>query len=932
MGGHTHDKNIQKSHDLPPRLNNAWRRGRWRSSCKSCGGGLELKAAEGDELAVLQGTGSGYATRKTTTDSHGVGWVLRTGQNGYLGVNNATNHNNVSITDTDLPVVQGAVANATVGQGGIYYYYTTTPVANVGSLVFSYSAANNCTNANAKLYVVSGNELSDVGGAPYELVTLSDTSDRAQGYQVDSNSGATHTFKFTQTQADAKYYGLVVVVDAYQRYTAGKIQLLEGASLATLTGLEAIIGEENLYTTDVLNWEDFLVDGTKSDGTDVTVEDVTASIGDGTDFRPVEWGVTQPLVTDTTVRFTSLLANTSGEYESVDVTIHVSEPAVTQIAISGDMTTKNYAVGLAWDPTGLTVTGTLSPEGTINLTNEVVWSYDPATAELGTTEVKVTATYNDLVAETTVTGITVVNEISDIIDKSDVPQPTGNASYANWTPEGTAATYVVHSYTKQNYIQLRAESPSGIVSTISGGKIKSITIEWTASTAAGRNLSIYASNSPYSSPADLYSESVNAITALNKGNNETTYEFTEEYSYVGVRSASGSLYLDSITFVWQADVITSVESVEVVGTMNKTEYYTNEEWKADGLSVNLHYSDGEVSNITTGYTLTWSPATPVLGTKQVSVTATYNNVTSAPVTFNVTVEEYVEPVYSYHPTTNPEEFTESDGSYVSAGSFTAEGLGWEFYMTGTEAATSDFDDTKGLHFGTGSKPADTVTLYSDIFAATTGETMINRIVVNASSAAGNDGAATMTIKVNNEVVNTVTLTSTATDYSTVLDTPVWGSVEIVLTNGGKKAAMYFGGIDIFAETDATVTASLVAAVNGLLDFRTCEISATHQEFGAWLDANRTTIEDNREVLANLVAHDYESMDITYTGDKTSIVNVLAKYDACVARYETANGALAPTIFGNEDTTIAVVVVIITLAAITALVGFYYFDKRRRVNK
>ena len=94
----------------------------------------------------------------------------------------------------------------------------------------------------------------------------------------------------------------------------------------------------------------------------------------------------------------------------------------------------------------------------------------------------------------------------------------------------------------------------------------------------------------------------------------------------------------------------------------------------------------------------------------------------------------------------------------------------------------------------------------------------------------------------------------------------------------------------------------------------------------------TIIEENREVLTNLVAHDYESMDTTYTGNKTSIVNVLAKYDACVARYEVANGALAPTIFGNEDTTIAVVVVIITLAAITALVGFYYYDKRRRVNK
>ena len=884
------------------------------------GGGLELKAAEGDELAVLQGTGSGYATRKTTTDSHNVGWVLRTGQSNYLGVNNADNHGKVSVDEEDLPVVQGAVADASVGQKGIYYYYTTTAVANVGSLVFSYTAANNYTSANAKLYVVSGTELSVTGGAPYELVTLSDESERAQGYQIASNGGDTHTFKFTQTQADAKYYGLVVVLDAYQRYTAGKIQLLEGASLATLTGLEAIIGEENLYTTDVLNWEDFLVDGTKSDGTEVTFEDVTASIGSGTDFRPVEWGVTQPLVTDTTVRFTSLLANTSGDYESVDVTINVSEPVITQITISGDVVTKSYAAGSAWDPTGLTVTGTLSPEGTIDLTNAVVWSYDPATAELGTTEVEVTATYNESAASTTVTGITVRDEVTDTITVADLGSGTSYESISLTKNSGAHYIGSVANNNNSGYrsIQINNNEANRAISTdISGGKVKSITIDFAPSNT--NTVEVLGNNSAYTA-------SSTAGTSLGTLSTNGTITVEGDYTFIRIQSTNKAVYMDSIEIVWERVSSTvTLDSVEIIGAMNKTNYYTNEEWKADGLSVNLHYSDGEVSNITTGYTLTWDPATPVLGTEQVSVTATYNNVTSEPATFNVTVQEYIEPAYSYHPTGDPEGFA------GSAGSFTAEGLGWEFYMTGA-GAVSVFDDTRGLHFGSGSKPADTVTLYSDVFAATTGETMINRIVVNASSATDNEGAATMTIKVNNEVVNTVTLTRNATDYSFVLNTPVWGSVEIVLTNGGKKAAMYFGGIDIYAETDETVTASLVAAVNGLLDFRTCEIDATSVEFGTWLDTNKTIIEGNREVLANLVAHDYESMDTAYTGNKTSIVNVLAKYDACVARYETATGALAPTFFGNEDTTIAVVVVIITLAAITALVGFYYYDKRRRVNK
>ncbi len=688
-----------------------------------------------------------------------------------------------------------------------------------------------------------------------------------------------------------------------------------------------VMGEETFTIFDVLTTEDFLLDGIKSDGTEVTFEDVTAQIGHDTEFRPVEWGVTQPLVTDTTVRFTSLLANTSGEYETYDVTINVSEPAVTQITISGDMTTKNYAVGLEWDPTGLTVTGTLSPEGTIDLTNEVVWSYDPATAELGTTEVKVTATYNELVANITVTGITVVHEITDTITGNNVPTGSG---YGSWTYSGSTAQYSILSNRSQNYIQIRTDnSNSGIVSTLSGGKIKSITIEWASNTAAGRELGIYASNSPYSAPSDLYG-GTNPVTTLNKGNNETTYTFTDEYSYVGVRSEDGALYLNSITFVWQADVITTVESVEVVGTMNKTEYYTNEEWKADGLSVNLHYSDGEVSNITSGYTLTWDPATPTLGTEQVSVTATYNNVNSEPVTFNVTVQEYVAPVYSFHPTADPEGFT------GSAGTFTGEGLDWNFYMTGAKAATSAFDDTKGLHFGTGDYPADTVTLYSDAFAASIGETMINRIVVNASSANGNDGSAKMDVKINNAVVGSVTLTRDATDYSFVLPTPAWGVVEIALTNGGSKAAMYIGGVDIYAEADATITTDVVAAINALTDFRTCDITQGHEAFGTFLTTHAGVLETLRS-MNEVYVHDYENdayaNEVYVNGAlKTRIITVAEKLAACEARYHVGAQVNAPSVFGNNDTTLMVVIIVIALASVSSLIGFRYYDKKRRVNK
>ena len=690
-----------------------------------------------------------------------------------------------------------------------------------------------------------------------------------------------------------------------------------------------VTGEEAFTTFDVLTTEDFLLDGTKSGGTEVTFEDVTAQIGHDTELRDVEWGVTKPLVTDTLIRFTSLLPNTSGEYDTCDVNITVTEPKVASIAISGDMTKKSYIPGDYWDPSGLVVTGTFDVGGTTDLTNEVEWTYSPGVPTLDIDYVIVTASYNGVNNSATINDIVVENLVADTIDGSDVPQPSGDASYDSWTPKGTTATYVVHSYTKQDYIQLRDETPSGVVSTISGGKIKSITIEWASNTVDGRNLSVYASNSPYSSPADLYSGSY--IAQLNKGDNETTYEFVDEYSYVGVRSASGTLYLNSITFVWEPTSSTvTLDSVEVVGAMNKTEYYTNEEWKADGLSVNLHYSDGEFSNITSGYTLTWDPATPTLGTEQVSVTATYNNVTSEPVTFNVTVQEYVAPVYSFRPTADPEGFT------GSVGSFTGEGLDWNFYMAGTGAKAQSFDSNKGLHFGSGDYPADTVTLYSDVFAASTGETMINRIVVNASSASGNDGSAKMDVKINNAVVGSVTLTKDATDYSFVLPTPAWGVVEIALTNGGKKAAMYIGGVDIYAKADATITTDVVAAINALTDFRTCDITQGHEAFGTFLTTHASALETLRG-MNEVYVHDYENdayaNEVYVDGAlKTRIITVAEKLAACEARYQVGEQVNAPSVFGNNDTTLMVVIIVIALASVSSLIGFHYYDKKRRVNK
>lgn len=78
------------------------------------------------------------------------------------------------------------------------------------------------------------------------------------------------------------------------------------------------------------------------------------------------------------------------------------EKVLKSIAISGEATKTTYKEGEAFDPTGLVVTATYDDESTRVVTDDVTWTFDPATLILGTTEVNVTATYGEKTASKTV--------------------------------------------------------------------------------------------------------------------------------------------------------------------------------------------------------------------------------------------------------------------------------------------------------------------------------------------------------------------------------------------------------------------------------------------------------------------------------------------------------------------------------------------------
>ncbi|MBQ7420972.1 MAG: chitobiase/beta-hexosaminidase C-terminal domain-containing protein, partial [Prevotella sp.] len=112
-------------------------------------------------------------------------------------------------------------------------------------------------------------------------------------------------------------------------------------------------------------------------------------------------------------------------------------------------------------------------------------------------------------------------------------------------------------------IQLRSnKSTDGIVSTTSGGKIKSVKITFNSNTSNDRTVEIYGSNTAYESAADLYDASKQGTslgTAAKAANAlEHTITVTGDYEYIGIRSKKDAMYISSISIVWETKAASTV--------------------------------------------------------------------------------------------------------------------------------------------------------------------------------------------------------------------------------------------------------------------------------------------------------------------------------------------------------------------------------------
>lgn len=93
---------------------------------------------------------------------------------------------------------------------------------------------------------------------------------------------------------------------------------------------------------------------------------------------------------------------------------------------------------------------------------------------------------------------------------------------------------------------------SGIVSKTSGGLLIGVSIIWNENTAANQEVLIYASNEAFEI-ADMYDEEstkCECVGSILNDNNGDAFYFEEDYTYIGLRSNKGTVYLDGIFVAW----------------------------------------------------------------------------------------------------------------------------------------------------------------------------------------------------------------------------------------------------------------------------------------------------------------------------------------------------------------------------------------------
>lgn len=226
---------------------------------------------------------------------------------------------------------------------------------------------------------------------------------------------------------------------------------------------------------------------------------------------------------------------------------------------------------------------------------------------------------------------------------------TGNYGGVSGKTGASGTVYAAYGMKNgNNAIQIRSnDSSSGVVSTSTIGTISKVTVDWGTGTADGRTLNVYGSNSAYTTPSVLFNANTQGtlIGTIVCGTS-TELSVSDSYKYIGLRSNSGAMYINSINIEWTP----SGSAVEPENptiyfsdgdkTLVKGEVYTQTVTTTSNGEVTYTSKNTQVATVdaTTGEVTAVAVGTAIIEAN-VAATSSYNAATAS---YTVTV---VEPTY-----------------------------------------------------------------------------------------------------------------------------------------------------------------------------------------------------------------------------------------------------------------------------------------------
>lgn len=324
-------------------------------------------------------------------------------------------------------------------------------------------------------------------------------------------------------------------------------------------------------------------------------------------------------------------------------TFNITSETTKTVPAAGATVEFTYiAAGLINEPTVAIKTGSNDIiEGTPTISNGIITAVIKANTDENTKTATLVVSCEGV---TNIPELTInqnaysAGNLIDVITRETTGVANGASTYSSWEDKTVTspAVYAGNSAGSHNSIQMRTtNSNSGIITTTSGGYAKKITVTWNENTSAERVLNVYGKTTAYSNASDLYGSLAGTLIGTINYDSDSPQELVipGNYTYLGLRSASGALYLDEIDIEWSTTPVT-LTSIAVNGQNTS---FTQGGAFSFGGTVTATYSDNSTKDVTSSATFSGYDLSNT-GNQTVTVSYTEDGITKT-TTYGITVSE-----------------------------------------------------------------------------------------------------------------------------------------------------------------------------------------------------------------------------------------------------------------------------------------------------